>query len=669
MAKSDLDLNKVSLLRTRFKPSKPAWVGDRPIHGWDTETTAGKPFLLTVAWQHEAPEGRAIHDGGKPLDPELIFKYLTHREARGSVNVWFNLDFDANVILALLPFDNLAELTVTNETEWEGYRITYIPRKMLTIRDKHGHKYQHFNVSFPNCGFGSLENTCQEWIGEGKYGDNLDRSRFDDPKYISDNWDDILNYGIRDAVILRRFWVEFVKVAEPLGVPCARPYSTGYLAEQCYNVKWREPNRRKPGFSVRHMQAQAWESYRGGRFEILERGSIGEVIAVDINSAYPYQLKNLPDPSTLRWRRHKLPSWDRLKAADYGFVTAVVWTNENRPLQPFAVKENGKLIFPILEGVRVTVTLPEFIFAVENNLVTNFQTDTAWLATTGPKTVFPFDWVQELYDKRLEFKAAGDNRKQMVLKIILNSLYGKLAQLTETVNSAEGGEEIKDDWFFYPVEILPEALRNHYYQNMEILYRQVKAGSYFNPFLASYITGRTRLALLKATISTGLENAAIILATDSVTYRKAEFDRSSFRRDFLHDSKYLGSWEIEGEGNLFVAGCGVYELEDSDGEIKSRTRGFEPSFGIYGMDLEGGSLKAAAEHAEKEIIPISNNRPLKIAQALWQGYDLNTVGVFQDFPRGLNAGMDTKRNWQREKVTWRDLLTSSETSLPLRVKS
>lgn len=125
---------------------------------------------------------------------------------------------------------------------------------------------------------------------------------------------------------------------------------------------------------------------------------------------------------------------------------------------------------------------------------------------------------------------------------------------------------------------------------------------------------------------------------------------------------------------MFLVGSGVYELTQPDGSVKSRTRGFESGFGVYGMDLGDLTLREAAKESvydeEKgvSVIPLSNERPLKISQALWQNYSLSEVGVFRDFPRGLSAGMDRKRRWPRgESVSWDDLLTSRECSDPLEI--
>jgi hypothetical protein len=50
-----------------------------------------------------------------------------------------------------------------------------------------------------------------------------------------------------------------------------------------------------------NLQELAWMSFYGGRFELIQRGFIGECYLYNINSAYPYALTTLPDITNRRW--------------------------------------------------------------------------------------------------------------------------------------------------------------------------------------------------------------------------------------------------------------------------------------------------------------------------------------------------------------------------------
>lgn len=671
MSKTELDLNRVALWRCFSPAGSPAWL-ETPINGWDTETSDGNPIALSYAWDGEP--GEAIHNDRNMIDSRTIFRMLTHRNCRAACNVWYNLDFDANVILAHLPPSTVYHITLFGQDDWNGYRIAYIPGKLLSIVDKHRHKCQHFDVSniFFQTG-GSLDGALQAWLGRKKRNENVDVTRFDDPEYIAEHWEEILRYAKADAEDVRDVWRAFVNVAEPLDVPCGRPYSTGYLAEQRYNVEFQKTGNSKPGFVNKALQNFAWKSYFGGRFEVIERGTIEDVITYDINSAYPAVLRRLPDPSTLWWRYSKRPSLTELEGADYGFVRAVVSTMPGRSVQPFAVRRAGRLTFPTLDKYPVTVTLPEFLFAMRSGLLRDATVTESWLGYADERTVFPFSFVDEIYAKRQELKRDGNDKAQAVLKILINSLYGKLAQLTKTLaRTPEDATEWKRHWIWQPIETYPPHLREWLEDEGIEIHQVVKAGAYFNPVLASYVTAEVRLQLLRTVVEHELEDDIILLATDSVTFR-----RGVDLKPDLVDDRELGRWSVDSQGKMFLVGSGVYELETPSGEVKSRTRGFEPGIGVFSFATNRETtLREAAENAEWDsktnqwVLPISNNRPLKIRQALWQNIDLTEVGRFRQFPRGLSAGMDVKRMWPRGRyVTFQDLLETSERSNPLRWRS
>lgn len=663
MAKSDIPFDTLDFSRVRRQPGKPAYLADKPVNGFDTETTNGRVFLMSFCYAGSEPE--ALHNKGKPLDPDTLFKALTNRRARGAVNVWFNLDFDVNVMLAALPKEALLDLTVFNECKWEGYTIGYIPGKLLSIKDPHKHVYQHFDVA--QFFFGSLDKASEEWLGKRKAKDGLDVTRFSDAEYVKENWTSILHYAKEDARLVRDLWTQFSSEAEPLGIPCGKPYSTGYLAEQTYNVVFRGEG--KPGFGYYPAQKIHWQAYHGGRFEIMQRGNVGQVVTVDINSAYPAVLQGLPDPASLLWKHRPDITPDEMRGFDFGAIEAVITTDPKRPVQPFAVKIGGNLKFPALDRVRISVLLHEFLYALDVGLITDYEIKDAWVARTSPMTRYPFAFVNDLYRKRQEFKRAKLDKKQTVLKIVLNSLYGKLAQLTDKTIEHGNDEEWKKSWIFYPIEVYPAEVQAHLKKDFRELHKEVGTGTYFNPFLAAHITGLTRLALLRAVVDSGLEKSVVMLATDSMMIKAGAFSKSDFLDRF--GGSDLGAWEVESKGKAFVVGSGVYEVEKPNGERHVRSRGFSPSFGVWGMNLNGVSLKEAAKLAEwdgeHDTIRISHKRPLKIGQAIWQGLDIARVGVFEEWPKGITAGMDSKREWPKgEGVRFADLLKKGEQSKPLR---
>lgn len=661
---SNLDLSKVDLSRAlRAKANRPAFMklGQR-INGFDTETRNGRVFMLTYCYAGKEPE--AIHNDGADLTRAQIFGALTNRNTRAAANVWYNLHFDANVILAnAVPKETLYELNLTGTATFDGWEITYLPRKCL-ILTKNKNRVEHWDIA--QFFFSSLKKAAAEWLDEKKLSETVDVTKFVDPDYIKANFPTILTYAKRDAKLTRDLWRVFTEAAEEIGVPCGKPYSTGYLGEQTLNVRFRESSGFKPGFGSKEMQSLAWKAYRGGRFELAQRGAVGDVVALDIASAYPYQLTRLPDPSTLAWSPYSRPTLANVRAADWGLLTARVWTEPGRALQPFPVK-SGILTFPILNGQEIHTERGTFLWALDNGFIRDFRLGYSWLGYNTPKTKYPFRFLSDLYETRKRFKAEGRDRAQLALKIVINSIYGKLCQLTEQKKALHIDEEgSRIETLKWESEMFaPPAVRKWLEDNQIEIHSEHKAGAYFNPFLATHTTARTRLELLKLAHETTGVDAVVMLATDSVIFKAEAYDAADFRP---YIGSGLGEWEADGRGSGFFVGCGMYEIQPADGgPPKTRTRGFERGLGAWSAKVDG-SLRAAAErHANGNTIEVFTTRPMLLAEAIHTGRPLDSVGVFETRPRGVSASMDRKRNWTNESPTFGDLLAGPEISKPLEV--
>lgn len=606
--------------------------------------------MLSVAW--EGFGGTVVEDDGRFLDESTIWEYLTHRQARSSLNMWYNLDFDANVVLShILSKEELAELTVNGSVgdikEGDSYEITFIPGKFMKIRDKNDNFYTHYDAA--QFFYAPLDIASKEWLGKEK--DDVDASKFGlfygaINSFIRENYSDIKKYARKDAELVRDIWQEAVNVGEDLDIPMGKPFSTGYLAESYLNHQMHE----KPGLGPNQAATMAWEAYAGGRFEVFKRGNIGEVVGPDINSAYPHILAGLPDPKTLRWERHDNPDIETLREADYGFVTATVTTDESRTIQPFAVKVNDILSYPALEGYEITVIKDIFVNAYDYDYLEDFEVAEAWLGYDTRGTKYPFDFIDPMYEQRKEFESQGYTKRAMLLKIILNSMYGKTCQTTPKRKKITERIELSEQEDFVGSLSLPKFIREKFENGFV---EWLECGSWFNPFLASYITGMTRLELHKRMLEYGLEDHTVMFATDSVMIEKEAFDQTNFKGDLVKSG--LGNWDYDYEGKAFVIGAGVYEVEMTE-ETKTQTRGFREA------DL-GGKLREEAKEAE-DTITVESTRPSTVAEAIWMNQEVSSVGSFRDFERDISPDMDNKRRWGYSP-SFKDLLRETQESNPI----
>lgn len=694
MAKSDVSLGEIDTNPAYSPPRKAKFAEDKDINGFDTETIDGDIFAVSFAFQNESPTVAYDRD---ILDSETLWNLVTHKKCRSALNMWYNLDFDANVLLShLLDKEELSILVASKSVSHGKYDITYIPGKFLTIKENRN-VYTHYDAS--QFFYTSLENAAKEWLQKDKLTESIDASLFgtnterqlrkiisrsnseswesigkepgdtwtlsDAHNYIDKNHFQIKKYAKRDAMLVRDLWQKAVSIGEgEINIPMGLPFSTGYLAESYLNHHLVE----KPGVGEYQMASMAWDSYAGGRFEVIQRGDIGDVIGVDINSAYPYFHSQLPDPKMLEWKNKPDPTIQEIKDADYGFINATVTTDKSRAIQPFAVKmqegSTGKLKFPALERKEITCIKDIFEFAFDNDYIEDYYIHDSWLAHKPGNENYPFSFIPDLYEERKLAARKEKPKRELLLKIVLNSMYGKMCQTTPKRKEVTNNYTLDEKEKFIGSLSLPSNLREGYPNG---IIETLEAGSYFNPFLASYITGLTRLELHKSAVNHRLEDNTVMLATDCLMFEKDAFEKSDFdKRVFTPDydkpekefrkqaRKSLGMWDIEYAGKAFVIGAGVYQIDMKD-KIKLKTRGFN--------EKEISNLRQEAQKANGHIEVIST-RPQTAAEAIWQNRQVSSIGEFQDFPRSIKPDMDTKRDWN-QTATFDSLLSKTEHSKPL----
>lgn len=245
-------------------------------------------------------------------------------------------------------------------------------------------------------------------------------------------------------------------------------------------------------------------TYFGGLIETPMIGLVPiSIDSEDINSAYPSHAVELP--CTRQGHGH----WERGKVrqipstAVLGYVLAN-WSVKTTSTAPFVVHTPEKSVRAPLIGADIWVTLVEFNTAVQQfGQLSVTGTDAAWWVQecSCPN---PIAWQKQLYDKRLAIKRQLKDHEpysdewqllyvqQEAIKLVLNSCYGKLAQMR------------------------PEP------------------GKYTNLHYASYITGATRAQLRVRTWRKESMGAIVVYQhTDSV----------KFINGILEDEgKALGKW-------------------------------------------------------------------------------------------------------------------------------
>jgi len=289
--------------------------------------------------------------------------------------------------------------------------------------------------------------------------------------------------------------------------------------------------------------------YFGGRVEAFRLGELtgGPFLFLDVNSMYPYVMReNLfptrllaysEDPKNDRWQ----------KGLEHGAIMAEVDLSTDVPL--YAMKKDGKLLFPVGEfsTVLCTESLKEAI--ARGHLLSVLK----W-ATYQARPLFK-NYVDYFYPLKVRYKAEGDALYTRIVKLFLNSLYGKFGSRAplmdtfdcpdfpgvsrETVLDATTGER----WIEYA--IMGTLVR---------LYGEVDTAQTVVS-IAAHVTDCARMLLGRLLESIGWDRV-LYCDTDSVVIRKADLEHVTY----LRDDSLLGALTVAQETDtLTLYGCKDYE--------------------------------------------------------------------------------------------------------------
>lgn len=493
-------------------------------------------------------------------------------------------------------------------------RLDWIPDKAASIRAYSRDKLerrcdlydcaQHFHMS--------LDAAAEKYLGARKldlseYGIEIDRLG----DYLdTDRWPIVVTYCCRDAELTAAL---YEKVAQALdAIELLNPPGTGESTEP---TLWKKP------ISGAYIAGRFWRSelhppptaanrafeacYFGGRIETIQRGVVGPVFEADISSAYPAACVGLPSMKsvTTALRRNKRGELAAHPDALMGCYHVRLRIPETEPLGPHPVEFSNVLIYPVgtfdARMDRWTYMLCERMGWIE----------AVWsayeaLPKPGREVEFPFARIPELYRLRRERP-----EWKLAIKLLLNGLYGKLAQRISRW-------EITDD--------IAEADR---LEEGFMLTEKVQDGWLQNFLYASHITGAVRSQLFAAAHPLAKRGRLISMATDAIY---------STERPDVPVSDALGDWHIdEWERGVFLM-SGMYELERDGGEYrKTKVRGFS-------VPRDWSLREQMGQIARGPYIPIPVRVPGSMLWALRYARPVNELGTYL---RGLDVCADIKRIW------------------------
>lgn len=322
-------------------------------------------------------------------------------------------------------------------------------------------------------------------------------------------------------------------------------------------------------------------AYAGGRFEMFQTGRFTNVWAIDLNSAYPAAMAQLPDLDEGYWRLKMRPT----ELVEFGVYyvkmsTAIPGLKILKPGPLFHRDKHSLMSFPwMTEGWYWAPEVEQAIAAAADNPSVHIEIVKGYEYVEWERR--PFSFIPDVFDQRARLKAAKDGA-QYPLKVFLNSLYGKTAQRTGWERTGGPPKWHQLEW-------------------------------------AGWITSKTRAQMYSILKQIPSEHL-IAVETDGIytTYNPELLG--------IENSKKLGEWEITHYESVTYLQSGVYALEEKAGKWKTKYRGLDK--GSITPDMMVGHTKEMRPNMD--VWPtISGPSTRFIGYGLALQRDRNDNGIFK----------------------------------------
>lgn len=350
--------------------------------------------------------------------------------------------------------------------------------------------------------------------------------------------------------------------------------------------------------------------YFGGLIEALVVGQVpGKADEVDINSAYPSYLINLPcmrigHGHTARHKRFTR----KTIVPDEAIVGYVLcrWSVVTESTGPFVVRTKGNSVFgPLNCKEYVIVTLAEYRAAIKQFGNDGIFVKSAIWWVQECKCPNPLAPLGDAYNKRLEIKDEMDrvgkddpkypllNAQQMAIKLVINSVYGKLAQQRPTI------------------------------------------GTYTNMHYAAYTTGSTRAQLREETwLREAQGGTALYQHTDGLT---------TIGGNPQHGGSALGAWGLEVKKNIvdsIIVQSGLMKGGD-----KVATRGVNTHAFVIAVDEWAELVDFSTHPSTWPPIIVTGQSMMTVNQAFIQN-KIHKAGTFAPITKEVRV-VTPKRNFDK----------------------
>lgn len=340
------------------------------------------------------------------------------KENPTAYHVGFAFNYDVNMILKDLPRSRLERLRQEKSIRWGQYRIEWYPSKWFQVSkgakgervtcriwDVWGFFQSSFVVAL-RAYLGKRDDISRVESGKERRGDFAENEM----AYIQEYWETELDLLVLLCNRLRSYLYS-------AGLFVTQWHGPGAIASYALN---RERIQAHKSICPDSVNDAAQYAYAGGRFELFKLGRHeGKCFQYDIRSAYPEAISQLPSLANGRWERTRDFHPDK-RFAVYKIRMIGPLMDATVPY-PLFYRDKAHCIHypPIVEG---WYWAPEVSNIYKWGAVEILD---GWVFHDDG--TYPFAWVADVYRTRQQWKKDG-NPCEKALKLLLNSLYGKMAQ-------------------------------------------------------------------------------------------------------------------------------------------------------------------------------------------------------------------------------------------------
>lgn len=439
----------------------------RGNRAFDTETKNGYVYLISS----DTKEHLFIDEPTNPDNTFLLFEWLL-KNGRDYRNWFFNISFDFQSILKpfAVAYPSMIKQAVKSSrlTLHNGSKritIKWVDGKYFSISDGGHHITRFYDIAnFLN---GSLDDCSKEFLGISKSDLNTDIDIEHLEKYSKFI---LLDRCYKDALLTKRLADVLVDtVHNELGLHPRKWNSKASLSKEI--LKSLNVDALKPFTSEdREVIRYAWRAFKGGIFQTRVKGKVSKVDEVDIVSAYPNVLRNLPDLTSGHWQYiDGNKQFSEFKdGVFYGFYKVYRQFDGYSPL-----RVHNEILYPETDNCYIDyVTLPEIYYMLTYKIPFLVLDGYEFHYDTIPS--FPFRLsIDRLFKIKQHTDKQSQKAKYWLTKVVLNAIYGCLCENRHGI------------------------------------------GLYFNPVFASYITSLTRIYI--AALSRDYFKEVYSIATDGIT--------------------------------------------------------------------------------------------------------------------------------------------------------